>query len=342
MARRIVICADGTWNRAEAKNPTNVALLQRALPTHAPDGVEQVVCYDPGVGTGGFLDRWVGGVTGSGIGKNVRDAYEALAANYQDGDDVYFFGFSRGAYTVRSALGMLRNCWLLKPGDLNRARLREAYSIYRGREGPDDERARRFREAHCREVSVKFLGVWDTVGALGIPVSWLNWLTRRKYQFHDVTLSRIVENAFHALSIDERRRVFRPSLWAARDVPGQRVQQKWFAGVHCDVGGGLRDTSLSDLALIWMLERAGECGLALDREYLESRSPAFDGRLHRSRPGFWQVLPSYTRPIGRNGNESVSDSALSRFRTTRIDYASRNLVEYFARVGASRPGDSPG
>ncbi len=178
MTRRLVACSDGTWYTADRNTPGNVVEMVRSVLPQAPDGTDQILFYDPGVGTGGVFDKYSGGMFGSGLSKNVLDVYRFLVHNYVEGDEIYLFGFSRGAYTVRSAAGLIRNCGLLHKEHAGRAN--EAFRIYRERdEGPDTADAIHFREKYSRQpLRIKFIGVWDTVGALGIPVDFLRFLMR--------------------------------------------------------------------------------------------------------------------------------------------------------------------
>jgi uncharacterized protein (DUF2235 family) len=222
-----------------------VVKMHRAVTDVAPDGTEQVSFYDPGVGTNPGLAKWTGGAFGQGLSDNVKDAYRFVCRQYAPGDDLFFFGFSRGAFTVRSTVGLIRKCGILK--DVDDAGIDEAYRIYRLDEKPppgedwkpaDSPTARNFRDtrSHPRE-KITFLGVWDTVGALGIP-GLLRGLTSGRYKFHDVQLSSWVKGAFQALAVDERREPFEPAIWETVDAPEQEVEQAWFAGCHTDVGGG--------------------------------------------------------------------------------------------------------
>ena len=210
--KRLVVCSDGTWNTADNADATNVVRTVQAVKPNAPDGTPQVVFYDQGVGTRNWIDRWIGGITGSGLGKNVQDAYRFLLHNYEEGDEIYLFGFSRGSYTVRSTAGLIRNCGLLRKAHIDK--VDDAYELYKRRDAPPkSDDARPFRESFSREVEIKFIGVWDTVGAMGIPAAGLRRLTQRKYKFHDVKLSRIVKHGFQAIAIDERRKPYAPSPW---------------------------------------------------------------------------------------------------------------------------------
>ena len=350
--RRLVICADGTWNTADElkrghKTPTNVTKMARTICPVADDGTSQLIYYQQGVGTHMGFDRLLGGAFGHGIDRNIQDAYRFLVDNYANGDELFLFGFSRGAYTVRSLVGMIRKCGILLPEHTDM--IPEAYQMYRGELHPRDEEAQRFRDRFSKQMRVKFVGVWDTVGSLGIPVRWLNFLTRRKYAFHDVTLSSHVDNAFHALAIDERRKPFSPTLWAvqppAPDQPRQRVEQVWFAGVHSNVGGGYPDAGLSDCAFGWMVAKAKECGLAFDEPHLEHllhADPA--GKLENSLPGFrlfgakWRQVgpPRLDEQTGKpiETCEDVHESVHERMRRV-TGYRPPNLDDYLRRTAAA-------
>lgn len=224
--------------------------------------MKQLKWYDQGVGTA-WYDRFLGGAFGVGLESNIIDGYKFLAENYNDGDKVYVLGFSRGAYTARSLVGMVRNCGLITPERVG-LRVGIAYGIYRTRDdGPDSHTARMFRSSFCREIKIKLLGVWDTVGALGVPLDILESLNMKFYEFHDTDLSSIVENACHAVAIDEHRQDYDVCLWKPKSNTGQTMEQRWFIGAHCDVGGGYPDRRLSDLPLRWMQDKAGALGLAL-------------------------------------------------------------------------------
>jgi uncharacterized protein (DUF2235 family) len=176
--KRLVICCDGTWNTPDQKDrgvmrPTNVVKLARWVMPQDRNGIAQHVHYDPGVGTGDIVDRAFGGLFGVGLSHNIREAYEFLGQHYEDGDAVFLFGFSRGAYTVRRTVGMVRKCGVLPKiddPDAREAAVKEGYDIYTEREGgPDSRAAQAFRKKHrCRAITVRCLGVWDTVGAYGI------------------------------------------------------------------------------------------------------------------------------------------------------------------------------
>ena len=327
--KRIVICCDGTWNSPEKRHVTNVARTARAVLPADRRGVPQVVFYDWGVGSDGR--KVMGGMIGAGIDRNIQDAYRFLVHNYLRGDEIYLFGFSRGAYTVRSLAGFVRKAGLLRK---TKARLiPDAYRLYRRREPADSEAARAFRRAHAREIRITFVGVWDTVGALGIPSRILKAITRnRRYAFHDTALSEVIRHACHAVAIDEKRIDFKPTLWKRAPGPRQTIEQQWFSGVHGDVGGGYRETGLSDVALSWMWSRAAARGLAFSSDYARRHvRPDPLGRLHRSWTGMYRTRGRYVRPIGALPAEleSIHPSVLERY--AQLDsYRPPKLVEFLA------------
>jgi uncharacterized protein (DUF2235 family) len=296
MSRRLVICVDGTWNTEHQTDdgilaPTNVWKIKDAL--KPLEG--QLVHYVPGVGTNGIFDKFFGGAFGRGIDDQIFDCYKFLIDHYQPGDEIFLFGFSRGAYAVRSLAGMLRNCGLLHQQEAGR--LKEAYELYRDRSNETHPRnTEKFRLDYSHQVKVKFLGIWDTVGALGIPdIGIGDWFNQR-YQFHDVKLSSTIENAFHAIAIDERRKPFAPTLWQEEHNPGQMVEQCWFAGVHSDVGGGYKEHGLSDISLKWMMDRADHYGLEFDPTPPDLNPSPLD-LLHDSLRGIFRKLPDEERQI---------------------------------------------
>lgn len=349
--KRLVICCDGTWNRADQEKngvpcPTNVVRL--AYRTAKRDGdIPQIVHYDQGVGTGNFIDRISGGAFGEGLEDNIHDAYRFLIANYEAGDELYVFGFSRGAFTARSLVGMVRKCGIVRRGSF--AHYRDAVALYRTEAHPDAEGPLHFRRAHSvmgdQDIKIKLIGVWDTVGSLGIPLRGLRSLTRRKFQFHDTELSGSVEHAYHALAIDEHRTPFEPTLWTAKDKANQVVEQMWFCGSHSDVGGGYTSTGLADIALDWMLDKARTAGLALDADATHAYPlhPQPTAPINNSKIGFYRFTSGIDRPIGviaqRPGaldpTQSVHESVRQRWDNDS-SYRPAALRSYFQRTNDPR------
>jgi uncharacterized protein (DUF2235 family) len=333
-AKRLIVCCDGTWKHADSPSPTNVTKVALSIRQQAAGGeqLEQRVYYDPGVGTSRGM-RLPGGAFGIGVSGNVRDAYRFLIDTYEPDDELYLFGFSRGAFTARSLAGLVRNSGILRPQHADM--IKEAWALYRDRsEEPTGRACTLFRRTYAHETGIHFMGVWDTVGALGIPGP--RWLTRR-WAFHDTTLSSSVKGAFHALAIDEQRRRFRPTLWHQQPgaaEKGQELKQVWFAGVHTDVGGGYPESELSDITLLWMIHQASRYGLEFGpsedepSEMLPGSSifqvppePDSMGTKHNSRRWFYRLAPRLHRPIGTaadnegllNGREYLSHTANDRY-----------------------------
>jgi uncharacterized protein (DUF2235 family) len=345
----LVVCCDGTWNRPDQRThgivtPTNVWKVYSMLDRTGRDGVRQVRYYNRGVGTG-YLDRVRGGAFGWGLSKNVKAAYQFVVENYEVGDELFLLGFSRGAFTARSTAGLIRNVGILKDAPAGRdstdaclrtrERIEEGYTIYRSKEEPDGPKARAFRAAHSwpGEVRIRFLGVWDTVGSLGIPLPGPFRLLNRRWGFHDVRLSSRVAVARQALALDERRGPFEPTLWepSKTPAPGQSVKQVWFAGVHSDVGGGYAETGLADLTLCWMAREAAACGLGFRAGAFTSLAsprrprpgdasaglaegwytrPDAAGTLHDSYTGFYRLLPQFRRRVDLGGLAASVASSL--------------------------------
>ena len=291
--KRLVVCCDGTWQDLEKDYPTNVVKITQAIKHSDDRGIQQIIYYDEGIGAesnispeedltflgAGHREQLLEGIKGGGLGKgidkNIRDAYRFLGLNYAPGDEIYLFGFSRGAYTVRSLAGMLYYCGLIKRPYLRK--VPEAYKLYRSQIQPHNPKIAQFRQDYCHQdpqyqdrVPIKLLGCWDSVGSLGLPdiISSLpidKLINRDRYQFHDTTLSPIVENALHAVAIDEDRKTFSVTLMEkSPEAQSQTLKQVWFPGDHGCVGGGTETQSkLADSALLWMMESVGEIGLNL-------------------------------------------------------------------------------
>ena len=339
--KRIIICCDGTWNSPDKTEgdilcQTNIVKIAQAIKDISEDGVRQLTYYDPGIGTsGGKLKRIIDGATGSGISKNILDAYKFLIMNYEIGDELFLFGFSRGAFTVRSLGGLIRNSGILRSNLI--FMVDKAYKLYKSRSPSTHPRANEatlFRKTYAvkDKVSIKFIGVWDTVGSLGNPLFINSALSKLSFsvmgnRFHDTDLSSTVNNAYQALAIDEKRRNFKATLWQQQvSSANQLLEQVWFVGVHSNIGGGYPTTGLSDTALEWMINKAKLCGLSLGEIVIK---PNFMEGPEISWKGFYKLLPRYYRPIGKssNGNESVHDSVSERYERD-AEYRPKNLLEY--------------
>ncbi|HWH77532.1 MAG TPA: DUF2235 domain-containing protein, partial [Candidatus Binatus sp.] len=312
---------------AEKQVETNVRRFFESVSDRAPDGTQQIKWYDQGVGTQ-WYDRFIGGTIGAGLELNIVQGYEFVAKEYAEGDEVYVLGFSRGAYTARSFVGMVRNCGLILPKHLA-LRVGMAYGIYRTRgDAADSFTAKIFRSSFGREIKIKFVGVWDTVGALGIPLDILKEVGMKFYEFHDTKLSGIVENAYHAIAVDEHRLDYDVCLWDPPAAPQQTLEQRWFMGAHCDAGGGYPDRRLSDVTLRWIQDKAGALGLAMNpvqvgaENYHGEWTDSYGKFLHGV---YAKKNPRHYRRIGatRFGNEKIDDSVQRRRKEDR-DYEPQN------------------
>jgi uncharacterized protein (DUF2235 family) len=267
--KRLVVCCDGTWQELKTEYPSNVVKFAQAVTSVAGDKVPQIVFYDEGVGTEAKSTKLFGGAFGWGLDKNILDCYRFLSLNYVPGDEIYLLGYSRGAYTVRSLAGFIYNSGLVKRQYLRA--IPRAFEIYRDRNiHPDDKEAQLFRKQFGERVNITLLGCWDTVGALGVPdqVAFLpidDWVNE-KYQFHDTKLSAIIQNALHAVAIDERRKAFDATLMTkSSSAVHLNLKQVWFCGDHGCIGGGYKTKSgLSDITLLWMIDEIRRSGLKLE------------------------------------------------------------------------------
>jgi uncharacterized protein (DUF2235 family) len=347
--RRLVLCLDGTWNAAEDNEITNVVRIRDLIEPKIESGghIEyQRVYYHTGVGTGlSKTSNVFDGATGRGLGENVRTVYKFLSQHFRDGLEIYVFGFSRGAFTARSLVAYVGASGLLRPENCtpdNEERAWQYYACAPEKRYPSQYDALKRLSFDPAKVRIRMLGVFDTVGALGVPVEWFRSWNRRRYQFHDVALGTNVDYAFHAVAIDEKRGPFQATLW---QYPNhryfQRAEQVWFPGAHADIGGGYAQTGLSTRTLYWMLSRIEKNKLGLKlvdgwRQRVgrgldvtdvlhESRTGVYawsklrpmvrvinQARLHLGRMPRFCALPPHAIPLG----EMLDYSALYRWRTT--------------------------
>lgn len=325
--KRIVLCFDGTWNAVmDPKTVTNVVRLANLVTVSGDDNVNQITYYNSGVGSGGFIDRFIGGAFGAGLKANVKRGIAFLALNYDEGDEIYLFGFSRGAYTARAVGGVIGAAGI--PLDISETEKHwQRYQTlaklkYQAGRYPEDAKGRQkykplikaaedavkeISRYHGDEVPIRCVGVWDTVGAYGIPSGFANGLFPRVFTywthgFRDTRIGKKVRLGLHAVAIDEMRKPFSPTFWTVRKdraLPeAQDVEQVWFPGVHSNVGGGYDSTGLSDTALAWMIGRVQETTPLRfnEDEVMKTVWPCSADTLYRSatRPAFMRmrnVLP---------------------------------------------------
>ncbi len=263
MSKRIVYCADGTWQAP--MNNTNVYRLYKAL-TVASD---QVTFYDDGVGadtTG--LSRVLQGAFGEGLLQKIQDGYTKIAHVYESGDEIFLFGFSRGAYTARSLAGMIANCGL-PTGSFSDDCVTQAFAAYRDPVNRASILAG-LTASGLGPATIQMVGVWDTVGSLGIPAIF-GAVDDKTYGFLDTGLHPDVKNAYQCLALDEKRAQFPATIWSSAPAAGQTLEQVWFSGCHGDVGGGTlmgggvdAGTRLCDITMGWMVAKALALGLTMD------------------------------------------------------------------------------
>lgn len=319
--RNLVVLLDGTGNEL-GRNLSNVLKLFRI----AEKGERQLCFYNPGVGTIARMSPWhrmrqnfvetIGLALGYGLDDNVLSAYHFLVENWREGDQIYLFGFSRGAWTARILGGLIHLIGLVRPEQLNLCE--SALGAYKRAASDDDlPLAWHFsRVIGARRPTIRFIGVWDTVGSVIVP---------RPDRFYIPSLEILpytqtnpsVQTFRHALALDERRRMFRVARWAQpqpfvpnryrpSEAKAQDIEQRWFAGVHSDIGGGYPETesALSKLPLIWMVDEAVKTGLRINGPNYrhlaygepskegqhDYEAPSATGPIHRSLKGFWWVL----------------------------------------------------
>ncbi|WP_172331265.1 DUF2235 domain-containing protein [Mangrovicoccus sp. HB161399] len=365
--KRIAIFCDGTWNRsdravlAEENRPiTNILRLsEAAIEGTAPDGVAQKVFYIDGVGTPGdvgwlryTIDKVGGGAFGWGLDDKILKAYRYLIRHYEPGDEIHVFGFSRGAYTARSLVGLIRNCSL--PSSDDPSLLSHLMGVYRSRrpgDAPWEARARSLREwvnpglatdpqeqesrpGSCRLLRIAYLGVFDTVGALGVPELWPGIArVNERFRFHDQKLSSMVTSARHVIAIDEPRITYKSVPWDEAKLaelnaqaPGQPYRQMWFPGVHGTVGGSLTKghEGLGMATLDWIADGAQAAGLGFDAAKLDAFRALADAEGPFGNPELkykfvdrltQRFFPAARAPVSKR--EDVSGTAEARWKAGR-------------------------
>jgi len=336
--KRLIVCCDGTWNSAEQEDngvsaPTNVVKIYNAIADVDSEGVRQEKYYHPGVGGEdiGPVDAVLGGAVGLGLGRHIRSAYHWLGNNYEEGDEIYLFGFSRGAFTVRSLGGMLSRGLLdlhYIPSKNSWSRVKKVYDEgYRNKDASlDDWADPDWAFFHNREeMPIHFIGVWDTVGALGVPddLEIFNIFDdKKKWQFHDTSLGGNVKHARHAMAIDEMRSCFCVTRWE-NAIHHPDAVELWFPGVHSDVGGGYAECDLSNGALKWMITESGSAGLGFRDTIAQTIQTNPSGVMHNSYRGAFAKLRSRPRNIPvliPQNHQQFHESAIKRQEISPIEH----------------------
>jgi len=351
--KRLCVFLDGTWN--SVGDNTNVWRLKSLCSQKSSDGCEQRFYYDKGVN--GF---W-GGTFGKGLIENVTEAYEWLVENYEKNDEIFIFGFSRGAYTARSLAGFIAKYGILRLGaPLGVGQIYERYKAkndrtiwklleldQKGKLGPTSIEERWMLKFSI-PAKIKMISVWDTVGALGIPIFSIKGISRSTLGFLHTGLRIPIEYGFHALAIDEHRHAFTPTPWTTKKTTAAQprsldsVEQRWFVGNHANVGGGYHSNLLAQRPLIWMKNKAERLGLTFrddvlfdDDAYTSSIPDSYGEFMHGVYQ--WFSWPAY-RDIGKSEivvegepslivNETIDFSVFERWRRND-DYRPPSLEEW--------------
>ena len=344
--KRLALFLDGTWN--QVSDNTNIWRFRALFSPVADDGCQQRAHYNTGLGTK-LGERISGGAFGAGIDEAITGAYEWLVEHYEPGDEIFIFGFSRGAYTARSLSGFISKCGLLQSGaplGVNQLFMRYRHpgqrtirELIAARDAgqTDFSFEEKWMLKFAQAVPVKFVGVFDTVGALGVPFPLVHRLFGSAYPFLNTGLRQNNEYAFHALAIDEHREAFRPTLWSnqgatnATPRPIERTEQRWFVGAHANVGGGCLNDPLAELPFKWLERKAVSLGLTL-KDSFAIDADAVTAPVSDSYTEFmWGLYRLFTfgrkyyRPIGMppkdegqgvtNINETIDVSVFERWRT---------------------------
>ncbi len=371
MAKNIILCADGTGNKGGYSPDSNVYKIYKAIEIHDP-GNEQIKFYDNGIGTGtNKIFRAFTAAFGFGFKRNVCDLYAFLARNYEPGDRVYLFGFSRGAATIRAFSGFIAACGLVKNKDSNgnprtdekiKSYIEEAFVAYK-RAPKHPGLAQQFREHNNSHgcIDIEFLGVWDTVSALGFPEKWditgigmfaLNLLFIAlgrlsdnffPHRFYNYELSDNIKYACQALAIDDERTSFWPKVWNESARAAGSVEQVWFAGMHSNVGGGYARPGMAYVTLYWMMQRASRRQLIFKEDAMKSAfgNSHINGRIYNSRDGLAVFYRYHPREIDKlckgkiQGVVQIHKSVIERLQRRTANYAPGQLPGKFVIVDSA-------
>lgn len=353
MSRNIVLCLDGTKNEYSATN-TNVVKVHALL---MRDCAEQITYYQPGIGTmppPGYYSKVKQAILkrldlaiAFLLRDHVLDAYRFLMNTYEKGDNIYFFGFSRGAYTARVLAAMVHKVGLIGRG--NEELIPFAWDVYTKKHSDAGTAiAQGFRQTFSRDIKIKFLGLWDTVSSVG-------WAYDPKhYEFTANNAS--VEIVRHAVSLDERRAYFPQNLWTQTPPASQDVDEVWFPGVHCDVGGGYleREAGLSKIALRWLISEAGEKGLLVDPVAMariipekttdEYVAPDPCAMMHSSLKGWWWILEYLPKMVSDPTHGFSKKIIFHEGRPRIVANGSKlhaSIFERMSRLVEYKPGNIP-
>jgi len=325
MSKNIVICCDGTGNQF-GETPSNVVKLYSMLQKNS-----QACYYDPGVGTmpdARLVTSWTRKISqafglafGTGLIQNVKEAYSFIMENYEQGDKLFLFGFSRGAYTARVIAALIFKIGVLPKGNQNL--IDYAFDIYRLSYQPTYETiAAKFKTTYALDIKINFLGIWDTVTSMG--------LFNSKF-LPDTTTNHYCLVVRHAMAIDERRAYYRQNLLQS-DPSIQDVRQVWFAGVHCDIGGSYpeAESGLSQIALEWIIAESIKHGLSVNATRLveilygsngsQARQPDPTEPVHKSLSGLWWLLEYLPRRNKANGKYFIPNARPRRIRYKEMTY----------------------
>jgi len=360
--KRIALFLDGTWNTVN--DNTNVWRAKSLCVTNE----EQISYYSQGVGTL-FGQRFMGGAFGYGLDDEVIKAYEWLIEKYEPGDHIYIFGFSRGAFTARALSGLISKCGLLQAG--SPLSVNQLYARYRKNKGRSIRELalksdsplnteERWLLRYSIPIAIWFIGVWETVGALGIPFGRIPLISRSQYNFLQTDLWIDNDVAYHALAVDEHRAAFKPSLWTwrfAKNDPSategfafptiEKVEQRWFPGAHANVGGGYADDILAQRPLHWLVKKAAARDLVfkdfppIDPDEQEGQVNNSFLELGRGIYALFHLFIPYQRKIGRTTigrgartryivNETIDNSVFARWAFDK-SYRPENLATWASR-----------
>jgi uncharacterized protein (DUF2235 family) len=347
MSKNIVVFSDGTGQKGGVGSNTNVYKLFNMVEDRTE---RQIAFYDPGLGTD--WRKISGLIAGRGFSKNILDCYRFIFENFEAEDKVFLFGFSRGAATVRSLSGFIHLFGILPKSrpDL----IPQAFKIYHIKDQKlREQKASAFVEKHhTMWCKINFLGVWDTVAALGLPVVWLSYLIDKffPHRFHSFDLSESVEYARQALSIDEERKSFLPVLWnTIENGSDKRMKQVWFAGVHTDVGGGYQEEDLSNITLQWMIKEATEKNLLIYQKasaYLKIAvsKPDVNGFMHNEQkklPGKWMAKQKRSWNKDTHGEPCIHESVFERTKNSDNSDSPKYSPWIFDCINSEHPNIEP-